>query len=140
MRLALRWLRWPPVLAFAACAVAIAALALALWPRQRITQANFDRIQVGMFQAELLELLGPPEFDKLELGLVLDSDNYAVNHFYPEEHLRRQGYQEYRWQQWTSSEICIVVVSDLQEGQAVCRYSGEGRRQDWLSYLRSLIS
>ncbi len=132
------WVRSRPFLAFIAFAIVVSTLVIALWPKQRITKANFDKIQIGMSQEELRRLLGPPEFDKVEVGLVKDPNTYSITLSTPPEELRRQGHKDYRWQQWTSSEISIVVVSDM-EGQVVCRYPGPGQEWDWREFLRSLV-
>jgi hypothetical protein len=137
MALIRNWVRSRPFLAFLAFAIVLAALVFALWPKQRITKANFDKIQAGMSQEELRQLLGTPYFDNVQLGLVIDPQTFAPPSGPPGE-LRRKGYKEYRWQNWASSEISIGVVSDS-EGQVVCRYSQPGQEWDWREFLRSLI-
>jgi hypothetical protein len=111
---------------------------LTSWPKQRISAANFEKIEIGMSQAELYGLLGAPEIDFVELGQVQGPDKYSINHYFSKDQLRGMGYQDYRRQEWTSSEISIVVVSDSQ-GQVVCRYSSEGRPWNWRMFLRRFI-
>jgi hypothetical protein len=53
--------RWKLLVALAGLAVVVAAGVVVLWPsRDRITQANFDRILEGMTRAEVEAILGPP--------------------------------------------------------------------------------
>jgi hypothetical protein len=121
-------------------AVIVVTVILTLWPRQRITAANFSKSQIGMSQAELRGLLGDPEFDSVLFGLVEGPKTFITKFDFSneQEQLRQRGFQDYRFQQWTSSEISIVVVSD-QEGQVVCRYSSEGRPWEWRRFLRRFI-
>jgi hypothetical protein len=49
------------LVALAGLAVVVAAGAVVLWPRtERITQENYDRIQLGMSRAHVYTVLGPP--------------------------------------------------------------------------------
>jgi len=125
------WVRSRPFLIFFAFAIVVATLVFTFWPKQRITKANFDKIQIGMSQEELLQLLGTPEIDTVQLGLVEDPQTFIILG-------SDSRYKDYRFQQWTSSEISIGVVSDS-EGQLVCRYSNPGREWDWRVFFRSLI-
>jgi len=125
------WVRSRPFLTFIAFAIVVSTLVIALWPKQRITKANFDKTQIGMSQGELLQLLGTPEIDTIQLGLVEDPQTFIILG-------SDSRYKDYRFQQWTSSEISIGVVSDS-EGQLVCRYSNPGREWDWRAVFRSLI-
>jgi hypothetical protein len=138
MTMVRNWVRFSPFLAFVALAIAVATLVFGLWPKQKITKANFNKIQIGVPQGELCRLLGNPEFDAVELGTVRDAKNYATNDYYKRDQLLGMGYQDFRHQQWISSEISINVISDL-NGDVVCRYSGPGREQDWREFLRSLV-
>jgi hypothetical protein len=117
-------------------AVIVATVILTFWPRQRITAANFCTIQIGMSQTELRGLLGDPEFDFVGLGVVEGPDIYVTNSILPEEQLRQRGFQDCRYQQWTSSEITISVISN-QQGEVVCRWSSKGRPWEWREFLRS---
>jgi hypothetical protein len=92
-----------------------------------------------MSQADLRELLGAPEFDCAELGLVEGPDDYIAYSSSNDEKLRQQGFRDYRRQHWTSSQISIVVVSDKQ-GQVVCRYTSHGEPWNWRVLLRYLIN
>jgi hypothetical protein len=134
-----RW-NWPRSLswlALLAAALATFMLALVLWPHGTVTRANFQRIRVGMSQADLRDLLGQPEYDTVELGLVKGSETYSLNFTESEEKRRERGFRNYRRQQWSSSEITIIAISDL-EGSVVCRYAGGGQRRSWLDLLRGL--
>jgi hypothetical protein len=137
-----RWLRSHPRLAAALFTGALVAsflgLLVLLWPPNPITRANFDRIRVGMSQAELYGLLGAPQYQTVESGLVEGPETYATNRDQSDEERRRRGFREYRRQQWTSSEVTIIVISEPQ-GRVVCRYSGDGQTRDWLAFLRSWL-
>jgi hypothetical protein len=78
MRLAWTWLRSHRLLALVALAIAVSVLVFSFWPRERITQANFQKIQVGMSQAGLRELLGEPEYEAVEFGLVQGPGNLCT--------------------------------------------------------------
>jgi hypothetical protein len=124
-------------------AAAAVATMFFLWPRRAVTLANFQRIQLGMSQADLCSLLGQPEYDTVELGLVRGPETYSLNFHESEKERLRRGFRDYRRQQWTSSEIMIIVISDP-DGSVVCRYSGDGQRPGWLDVLirisRSLVT
>src|SRR5690348_12010127 len=67
-------------------------------PRERVTQANFQRINIGMSRAEVQDLLGMPVYQTVELGLVHRPDLYSVHvgrPTYTQTELLRQGYQCY---------------------------------------------
>jgi hypothetical protein len=124
--------RWAAV-----TAVAALLIATAMW--ERVTRQKFGAIRIGMSQTELRHLLGPPDFQVVETGLVSGPGEYTTNSFISEEEKRRRGFQKYQRQQWASREVSIVVVSDLQ-GQTVCRYAGPGHKLDWIALLRGWLS
>jgi hypothetical protein len=129
------------VVLLAATAVAVAVVLL-LWPRGAATQANFERIQVGMSQADLRGLLGRPEYDFVELGLVQGPEIYALDFGRTADQLRQRGFRAYRRQHWRSLDMTFTVISDP-AGGVVCRYSrygGKGTSPGWLEYLRSWVS
>jgi hypothetical protein len=133
------WPRYYPWVALLATAVAAVAVVFVSWPRGAVTRANFQRIQVGMSQADLSGLLGPPDYDTVELGLVQGPETYTVSFGESDDERHRRGFRNYRRQQWTSSEVEIVVISDS-AGSVVCRYRSEGQSSSWLDFLRSWIS
>ena len=137
MRLVWRTVWSRPVLAVA-LAIIVAAVLFTLWPKQRISSANFDKIEIGMPQAELRELLGAPEFDSVVFGLVEGPKTFSTNFHFSNEQLRQRGFRDYGYQQWNSSDITIVVISD-QQGEVVCRYNLEGQPWDWPAFLRRFI-
>jgi hypothetical protein len=139
MRRTWDWLRSHPRLALLATAVAAVAVGFVWWPREAVTRANFQLIQVGMSQADLCDLLGRPDYDTVELGLVQGPETYTVNFSQSDDERHRRGFRNYRHQQWTASEITIVVISDP-EGHVVCRYSSEGQGRRWFDSLRSWVS
>jgi hypothetical protein len=144
-------------LVFVALAVVIATVTLALWPKQRITAANYDKIQIGMSQAELRGVLGPPqrvedfvgqfcgeEFISVENGMLvrtfrvgdqgfITALDYNYSH-YGKDELRRMGFKDYQRQVWISSEISIVLITN-QEGHVADRFSGEGVTWNWRRFL-----
>jgi hypothetical protein len=133
------WLRSHPRVALLATAVAAVAVVFVSWPRETVTRANFQRIQVGMSQAELWALFGRPEYDTVELGLVPGPETFTVNFDQSDDERHRRGFRNYRRQQWTSREITIVVISEP-DGGVVCRYSCEGQWRGWREFLRSWVS
>jgi hypothetical protein len=111
-------------------ATVIVAVAVFFWPRERDSLANFQKIRIGMSQAELLGLLGPPNSATAELGLVVGPDKYGRGFRGPEIEAkkRKHGFRDYLRQEWGSADrqhvppksVSIVVISDL-EGKVVCR-------------------
>jgi hypothetical protein len=63
----------------AGMAVVVAAGAVVLWPREdRVTRANYDRIQIGMNRANVEAILGPPGDYRTglgEIGVAVDMQN-----------------------------------------------------------------
>jgi hypothetical protein len=135
MTLVRNWVRSRPFLVFFAFAIAVATLVFTLWPKQTITKANFDKIQVGMSQTDLFQLLGPPEYVKVEFGLVEGPETYIITDVHPEGFWRGSRY--FQRQGWRSSEIGITVICDL-NGEVVCRYSCKGESWTW-RFLRRWI-
>jgi hypothetical protein len=117
-----------------------AVLVLMLWPQERITRQNFGRIRLGMSQAEIHQLLGSPHYQVVEIGLVREPELYATNRWLSTEEKRRSGYRDYRREQWSSPELSISVIMDLQ-GEVVCRYTGPGHRWEWnwITFLRARL-
>jgi hypothetical protein len=101
MRISRIWLQ--SRLLFATFGVAIVAVALLVgfWPREVITQKNFAKIQIGMSQDELCRLLGTPEYQTVETGLVNGPNCYSINAHQSAEEARRRGYGQYRRQHWS---------------------------------------
>ena len=134
------WPRSHQWVALLATGIAVVAVVFVLWHRGAVTRASFQRIQVGMSQAELCGLLGRPEVDTMELGMVQGPDTYSIIVGGSDDERRQEGFMNYRRQQWASPEITIIVISDP-DGSAVCRYSREGQSLlGWLDLVRSWIS
>lgn len=126
-----------------AVVLVVVAIAFCLRPRpagtkKPITQATFDEIHLGMRQAELLEMLGKPDFETAELGKVNGPESYSLNFSQSEAERRARGYEDYHRRQWTSSAITIIVITDA-KGAVVCRYSGEGNRVSWWRAVRAWL-
>jgi hypothetical protein len=119
--------------------IVIAALVLSMVLWERVTRQKLGAIRIGMSQAELRHLLGPPDNRVVETGLVNGPGHYSTNSFLSEDEKRRMGFRTYQREQWSSREVSIVVISDLQ-GKAVCRYAGPGHKRDWISLLRAWLS
>lgn len=140
MRLPLKWLRTHTLLVSAVAVLVLVVLVFYFfWPREQVTQANFQRIELGMSQAELIALLGAPDSHAVELGFVTDSKTYAINFASNQQQLRERGFRNYQREQWISSEISIVVILDL-DGVVVCKYSADGQKWSWFAFLRSRVS
>src|SRR5262245_46193112 len=82
-----------------ACLVVGAALVLYFRGQEKVTLDNFDRIQLGMTEEEIYDLLGGPESRTVELGLVISPDSYAVN-FSATKELLDRGFRHVTRQQW----------------------------------------
>ncbi len=126
---------------FLACLMALIVV-LILKPRGNITQATFQRIRIGMTESGLRHLLGRPDYQTVELGLVRGPMSYSVDFGSNKELLRQQGHRDYARQQWSSAELTIIAISDT-EGKVVCCYRGEGQKNSptwrviwyWISQL-----
>jgi hypothetical protein len=127
---------------FLASLMALIIVVLILKPRGNITQANFQKIRIGMTESALRHWLGPPDYQTVELGLVRGPISYSVDFGSDKEALRQQGHRDYRRQQWSSAELTIIAISDT-EGKVVCCYRGEGQKNSptwrviwyWISQL-----
>ena len=115
------------LLAFVGCLLTTVSLVVLL-PRERVTRANLEKIELDMSQAGLHGLLGPPDYQTVELGMVNGPNSYSTNFGDSAKELRLRGYRDYTRQQWHSPEITIITISDA-EGRVVCKYSGEGQRR-----------
>ena len=133
------WVRSHPRMTLAVLTVAVVVLSSVARPANPVSRDNFRRIEVGMARAEVRGLLRPPKYEAEEVSLVTGPETYAVTFGQSGEEERRRGFRKVRRQQWTSSEISIIVISDA-KGTVVCRYSGEGREPYLLALLRSWLS
>lgn len=97
-----------------------------LWSRTGVTADNFNRIQVGMTDAEVATLLGEqPKKSLLLLGRIAGPDAFVSD--------GQTSWYTYR--EWRNGMITIVTVSDPQSGRVLCRYSGQG----YLGQVRQLL-
>jgi len=129
------WLRPGSLLALSVLAVGGGLLSLILLSPQAATRHNYSKVRLGMSQAELCRLLGTPAYQVTESGLVNGPESYSISPLMSEQERRQRGYQEYRRQQWSSSKVTIIAISDLQ-GRIVCRYTGPGHQRSWIQVLR----
>jgi len=61
------------LVALAGLAVVVAVGVVVLWPRaDRITEANFERIRVGMSRTDVEAILGPPGDFRTDESIVLE--------------------------------------------------------------------
>ncbi|NND99563.1 MAG: hypothetical protein HKN47_19785 [Pirellulaceae bacterium] len=97
-------------------------LFIAFWPR--VTAANYERIAVSMTMEEVQGILGEPEFDTSEFGILDKTGAYVTNNLLSDQEKIDNGYQRYRRLQWTSYRRTIVVVFDSR-GQVATKYGGE---------------
>ena len=77
----------------------VAGIVLLLLPRERVTRANFDKIEIGMSVADVERLLGPPDFE------------YPPNPYFDSQG-RKQRYQDCAGHGWSSPEITILLISN----------------------------
>jgi hypothetical protein len=94
-------------LVFLACVVT-AVIVILMLPRERVTRANYDKIEIGMSVADVESLLGPPDFRWI--GPILSK--YTVE--YPPGH------------GWSSPEVTILVMPDA-NGRIVYRRCADGQ-------------
>jgi hypothetical protein len=139
MRPLQRWASSHPRLTAAGIVCVVGAALFVAWPKNPITRANVARLQIGISQAELRHLLGEPDSQIVESGLVDGPEHYITNRDLSDDERRRRGFREYRREEWTSAEVDVVVISDT-EGRVVCKYSGPGQPTDWFARLRFWLS
>jgi hypothetical protein len=89
-------------LVFLACVVT-AVIVVVMLPRERVTRANYDKIRTGMSEADLLRLLGPPDFEKQVFQNTLA--------FGP-VHVRSMEEDRGIYRQWVSPKAAILVIVD----------------------------
>ena len=116
----------------AVVAIVVLAGVFFLLAHETVTPANFGRLRIGLSQAEVHELLGPPRGRWNDVGNVTGPDQYATNCTQDKESLLAKGYQEYLREQWSSPEITIIAVFD-QDRRLVCRYRRPGQESSWLA-------
>jgi hypothetical protein len=107
-------------------ALVIAVVGYANKIRNTATRENFAKIVIGMSQAQVHEIFGPPDIKTMELGLVEGPDRYTINMSQSIEERRARGFEMYSHEQWSSGEITVTAILDS-EGKVVCRYSGSGQ-------------
>jgi hypothetical protein len=97
-------------LVFLACLL-VGGIVILLLPRERVTRANFEKIEIGMSLADVERLLGPPSGRKPMLGMFQDG-RFVWDGLDGAEELRRKGYGDYDMLGWASPGIEIVVFFD----------------------------
>jgi hypothetical protein len=119
-----------------ASVVIVSGLAMVLWPVERVTWENFDRIGIGMTRAEVRRVLVQRPDEQLRVrGHVLGPERFH------RAMTKRPGrdssdyWPEYHVEVWESPGLAIVVVFDGDD-RVACRYTGTGHsRRDWLDAL-----
>jgi hypothetical protein len=87
------------------------AIVILLLSRERVTRVNFEKIKLGMSQADVERLLGPA----VETQPVCNT--WKV---WPQE-LREEGYQDCAFQRWSSARMTIILITDA-TGTVVDRF------------------
>ena len=94
-----------------------------------VNHANYALISPGMSEAGLRRLLGPPGYSQKQLGQITSPEgpnSYTTNLSASPATLRKRGFEDTHYLQWTSPEITISVVLDS-SGKVATRYSSEGQ-------------
>lgn len=117
----------------------ILALLFALVHRResRISRANYASLRTGMNERDIQRLLGPPDFAERRLALVTAEEGaggYTINSLQSSATLRKRGFADYRFLQWTSPQLTIHVVTDGR-GELATRYKSSGQEQTWTQRL-----
>jgi hypothetical protein len=92
----------------------MAGVVILLLPRERVTRANFEKIQLGLSQDDLLGLLGPAVETRLSGKTLLEEGDHDCT-------LRR----------WNSAKMTIIVIADA-AGRVVDRFEFACRRKQLL--------
>jgi hypothetical protein len=113
------------LVALAGLAVAVAAGAIVLWPREdRVTRANYDRIRDGMTRAEVEAILGPPgppgdfRTGHGETRVVFEDGSTANTRWIPDDPAKplpnwsRLPGQSLLWATWMSDSFAIGIGID----------------------------
>ena len=109
--------------AIAVLVLLVTPVMVAFWPR--VTPDNYLRISDSMTFQETVDLLGSPDYDTTEQGLISGSGTYVTNAFLSATEKRELGYKTYRRVQWTSPTISIIVVFDRNDRVAT-HYRSDG--------------
>jgi len=104
--------------------IALAVCLFVFAPRtEKSIRAAFDKIVLGMTQAEVRSLLGgPPQLTSVEKGLVRNSETFITNSDPAAQ--ARDGHRDYTFCEWTvshwqsASYVAVVFDGD----SVVCRY------------------
>jgi hypothetical protein len=132
--------RWTLLVALAGLAVVVAAGVVVLWPRaDRVTRANYERIQIGMTRADVEAILGPPGDYRTghgeagvnclgEHGAVLDMQNMSWVPDDPDDldstlpkwsrNLANHSEDPRLWASWSTDSFEIVTRFDYSGGVA----------------------
>jgi hypothetical protein len=86
-------------------------------------------------QRSLYALPEPPHWRKNQVGEVRDG-RLSINTAESDETLRRRGYRGYQWETWSSTDVTITFISDL-DGVVACAYTGPGQTPYWITWLRA---
>jgi hypothetical protein len=102
-----------------------------------ISRGNYARIHRGMSEADVMRLLGSPDHDMMQFGLVSAAEGpgaYAANFLGPTPELRKRGYEDYRFLQWASPEITIVIICN-KSGSVAAKYTAPGQERSMQSWF-----
>jgi hypothetical protein len=138
------WWRSKRIYALAALWLAVGVpLTLALLdfaiPQRRVPKGTVGRVEPGMRQAEVLDLLGGrPDWEGVILGRPNGADSLTTNFALDETRLRAAGHRDLLWQQWDGVESTVTVVSD-DRGRVVCRYESGGQPRPFGAKLLRLF-
>lgn len=82
-----------------------------------LTREDYNRIQIGMTDAEVEAILGRrPDASLLLLGRVAGPEMFASD--------GQTSWHHYH--EWNGARVSIVTFTDPKTGRVVCRYSGQG--------------
>ena len=104
--------------------------------RDRVSQATFDKVELGMTFTEVDDLFRrkPDHFTNVD-GTVHDPSTFLIHYSTGRAAVT---HPTHRLHQWTSSELTAVVVFN-RDGLVVCRYTGESQPDAWYQrFLRAV--
>jgi hypothetical protein len=118
-----------------AAVVIVSGLAMVLWPVERVTWENFDRIGIGMTRSEVRKILVRwPDEQFVAECRILGPNSFT----WARTRGRRDDptglSRKYHFEAWDAPGLAIVVVFD--DDRVACRCTGTSQgREDWLTRL-----
>jgi hypothetical protein len=119
-----------------AAVVVVSCLAMVLWPVERVTWEDFDRIGIGMTRSEVRRLLVRwPDEQFVAEGQVVGPKAFHWGRIPGHRDDPPGRFPAYHVEAWEAPGLSIIVVFENND-RVGCRFTGTGHgRKDWLAVL-----